>query len=727
VNWRPFNLSSLTVAAAMLCTVTASAQQPPNPPVAAGASATSTPEKLAPETNPAVRAAVDMPRTEPKHYVSAVLALVDLGRPELAVPILKELQGLNLSDEQRAALVNEFGSRRMLQLSKTAALAPDGGQFADACMTAAAAQARDPQRIARLVGELSDTSDVVRHAATVDLATAGQLGVNATLEALATERDPQRKYSIAVAITSMDRLAVEPLMAMLATNDPALEAEVVRLLTTLQVAQALPLVEAAQSAPTSASAGRAEQMLLDALRLYQKYVPTFASDENEQSDLWQWNDATKRLSSVKLPADEVQTVWAARLALALAQLRPENTAYQRQAIVLGLESAALLTAASPEQPPQPAASAQLIATADTTMLNNVLSDSLKGNYINAAVAAAKLLADRGDVGVLYAVTPQAAPLVDGLDFPNLRVQFAALSTILKLNPKSPFPGASRVPETLGHFATGANQRRAVVAMPGVDRASTLAGELTKLGIDTEPAMRGAAAVRQALQSADLELVLVDVDIDGPGIRDVLFALRSSPATGQVPIGILATSERLETAKQIADDHSRVIAFVRPQTDEAITPIVERLSQLSARNHLSPKDRAAMATQAMGWLADLLSRESTFYDLKRQAPIIQAALYQPELAEHAISALSRLGTPESQKSLVDFASQASVNIGARQQAAAAFQRSVTRSGILLTEEEILRQYDRYNASATADAGTQQVLVSLLDSLESVRGKTSERRN
>jgi CheY-like chemotaxis protein len=369
----------------------------------------------------------------------------------------------------------------------------------------------------------------------------------------------------------------------------------------------------------------------------------------------------------------------------------------------------------------------MTATADTTMLNNVLSDALKGNLINAAVAAAGLLAERGDAGVLYAVTPQSAPLIDALDYPNLRVQFAALSTILKLNPTSPFPGASRVPETLGHFATSANQRRAVIAMPGIDRASTLAGQLTKLGINAEPATRGAAAVRLAAQSADLELVLVDVDIDGPGIRDVLFALRSSPATGQVPIGLLATSERLETAKQIAHDHDRVIAFVRPQTDEAISPMVERLSQLSARNHLSPKERAEMAAQAMGWLADLLSHEQTFYDLKRQASVIQSSLYQPELAARAVMALALLGTPESQRALVDFASQSSVRIDARQQAAAAFQRSVARSGILLTEEEILRQYDRYNATATADADTQQVLGSLLDSLESVRGKTTERRN
>ena len=97
-DWRPYKLSSLIVAALMLCAGTAWSQQPAKPPakpfhqpaqrVRHGAS-----RKLELETNPAVRAAVELPRTEPKHYVSAILALVDLGRPELATPILKELQG----------------------------------------------------------------------------------------------------------------------------------------------------------------------------------------------------------------------------------------------------------------------------------------------------------------------------------------------------------------------------------------------------------------------------------------------------------------------------------------------------------------------------------------------------------------------------------------------------------------------------------------------------------
>jgi hypothetical protein len=129
----------------------------------------------------------------------------------------------------------------------------------------------------------------------------------------------------------------------------------------------------------------------------------------------------------------------------------------------------------------------------------------------------------------------------------------------------------------------------------------------------------------------------------------------------------------------------------------------------------------MAKYAIAWLADLLARPGSFYDLHRVAPMIEAALYQPELAEKSIASLALLGTPVSQRALVDYASRASLPLAARQQAAAAFQQSVARSGILLTDEEMLRQYDRYNASATADADTQKVLSAILDTLESVRAK------
>ena len=227
---------------------------------------------------------------------------------------------------------------------------------------------------------------------------------------------------------------------------------------------------------------------------------------------------------------------------------------------------------------------------------------------------------------------------------------------MTLDPPASFPGASRVPETTGYFATGASESRAVVAMPVAIQATTLAGRLSALGIVGEPAGRGGSAVALAQQSADLEMVLVDADIDGPGIRDVLYALRSDPATGQVPIGLLATSSRLDAAHNIASQHKRVVAFPRPQTDAALEELVERLRAVSGRDSVSPQDRAAMAGQALDWLGMLLVRDHTYYDLHRQAPVVEAALYLPAMTERAIAALSLLGTPASQRSLGDFASR-----------------------------------------------------------------------
>jgi hypothetical protein len=85
----------------------------------------------------------------------------------------------------------------------------------------------------------------------------------------------------------------------------------------------------------------------------------------------------------------------------------------------------------------------------------------------------------------------------------------------------------------------------------------------------------------------------------------------------------------------------------------------------------------------------------------------------------VAALARFGTPSSQRALANFASQRTLPIEARRQAATAFAASISVNGVLLSKDEILSQYAIYNASATADADTQQVLGALLDAIESRR--------
>ena len=98
-------------------------------------------------------------------------------------------------------------------------------------------------------------------------------------------------------------------------------------------------------------------------------------------------------------------------------------------------------------------------------------------------------------------------------------------------------------------------------------------------------------------------------------------------------------------------------------------------------------------------------------------LCELQLEVPELATKAARLLGLFGSPASQRALVSMASQHGRPLGERQTAAEALRAAVGRHGILLTTDEILLQYDRYNRSRELDAETQKVLSSILDTLES----------
>jgi hypothetical protein len=144
-----------------------------------------------------------------------------------------------------------------------------------------------------------------------------------------------------------------------------------------------------------------------------------------------------------------------------------------------------------------------------------------------------------------------------------------------------------------------------------------------------------------------------------------------------------------------------------------------LITVAGRDASSATQRSAQAQQALDWIQSLLSKNRSFYELEYAMPVIAASLYRSGATERAIASLTKLGTPESQRTLLNFASLTTLPGAQRLLAAAAFRTSVAENGVLLTTDEILAQYDRYNASARADAQTQQILGALLDAIESSR--------
>jgi hypothetical protein len=148
-------------------------------------------------------------------------------------------------------------------------------------------------------------------------------------------------------------------------------------------------------------------------------------------------------------------------------------------------------------------------------------------------------------------------------------------------------------------------------------------------------------------------------------------------------------------------------------------IVDRLQIMAGRDVLTAEERAAQAIQATSWIAKLLAAHRPFYVLQRSQPVLEAAAYKLDSNESAIAALVALGTPKSQQALVNFASQTTLPVASRAAAVTAFDASVRRHGLLLTTDEIIAQYDRYNASAGADVDAQQGVGAILNAIEAPR--------
>ncbi len=107
---------------------------------------------------------------------------------------------------------------------------------------------------------------------------------------------------------------------------------------------------------------------------------------------------------------------------------------------------------------------------------------------------------------------------------------------------------------------------------------------------------------------------------------------------------------------------------------------------------------------------------SLYDLRLLDEQVIAGLSVPQLAPAAAAALANLGTPRSQRALVDLASRHTQPLALRRTAAAAFRQNLVQYGPLLSTDEIHLQYDRYNSSETLDKPSQQLLGSILDALE-----------
>ncbi len=685
-----------------------------------------------------IRALVAAKPTTPVDLIRSARIIVDLGQPAMAKPFVQKLAGTKLDDEAAAALVEEIGSAALLRLGREPALAPEAGQFCNATLEAAQRFARDPARLAALVKQLSGATPYDHATLVAALRPGGEAGVVALVEALANAESPADQAPLREALVQLGTISTAPLMAVLSSRQPALLASVIEVLAALEDPTAADRLLAPALAPDSPAEVAAAAR--HALGLYFSRLPTASEaaarllrDGRRSLDLvrhperleaagadptplvWQWDDAKRKLTSSRVPAILAHVLAAVQTTADAGRIMPSDADLRRWHLT-ALAQAIDYAGDDPALVGQITAARAVVSRATTAELQDLLSFALAEDRPAAATVAARQLGESEDASLLYSHNPQPSALVRALAHPSRELRFAALEAIMRLDPRVPYPGASQTAEALEYFARSTGYPKALVGAAVETEAGRLAGLLAEQGYEPSMATDAAGMLRMARAAGDYEVIFVDSELALPSSAQLLQRLRSDSRLARIPLAVVSLAEEFPQVQRVAQRYPLSLAVMRTHNGPGTRFELDRLSRFTGRVIVPGEVRRAQGVQALAWIATLASRRESLYDLRRLDTAVIASLDAPGMTQTAALALGKLDTARAQRALVDLASRPVAPLDDRKAAARAFADSVARRGTLLTSDEILRQYDRYNAGANYDTATQKLLAGLLDTIE-----------
>lgn len=751
------------------------AQQPADPFGAGNAPPAAAPTKKGTEAAP-----TELPRNEslviiqlresnPKtasELISAAAATLRFGRPDETKFYLTKFLEAKFPENDLAPLPAEHSTAFFLDLAINEKVQPEGAQVSNLVLAAAKKASENPARLAALVKTLSDPNYEAAATALTRLEQAGPNLVGPVLQALSDPNRSAEHPRLYAALVELAGTTEPPLIATLAAAPEAQQIIAANALGEMGARNAVrhllapalaagtspPMQAAARSALTKIMGGvpqptESELYLLRQFEQLRDGQHPFQADADGNTIVWQWDPATSVPASRVLPLEDALRQLSARLATDLYKLKPSSREYQKLRLLHYLEFAKAMGGLSRPLPPNSPAFL-LAKEAGPQMTAEVLSMAMAGKLHAAAIAAAEILGEIGAADLLATDGPAPGVLSTALTHADRRVRLAAALTIVKLKPTTSFHGASHVIEVLGDAVRTAGVDRVLIVDSRMDFAQTVAGLLSEQGYYGEIAMGSRDGFRMATQhGTDYELILLSDVIDLP-VTEMVQLLRRDRRTALLPIGVMVGTDSVDDMPKIVHDKSyrdpvgkirsrspEDVAFLladdprtyvapRPHSSDSVTFMAQQVRKLGGRDVSTREERLANGRAAIAAFHTIATDKNLLdrFGLMRQEASLINALANPTLTAPAAAVLGELGTPKAQTALIEVASQPGRAIADRQAAAAGFQVAVKNRGIMLTKQQILLQYERYNLSETFDKPTQAVFASILDTLESRRPAT-----
>ena len=669
----------------------------------------------------------------PVEIAQAAEMLVNVDLFDDAKAMLDRLQALQLNEAQLLELTTETGSAFFAEIYLRPELQPTGQAVGDYVLRGAQKGLQSPERYDSLLRALNSDDISARNKAVRQLRTIGEPAIANILNTFTQEDRIDDFPGVRGALNALARELPKPIVAAALATNPQVKLEAIRALEKVNSKEALSALYLATLAPNQNDLIRSTATNILNTRPDASLDPAsieewFHRETHEAlcakrdpalvrqpSKTWIWDKNQQKIVAQPSNVAIDQYRVASYFARGLYESNPLSQSNRELFLLTQLELAKRVAG-----PHTPINSAQLtkelgLSASET---NELLLQAIKRQLFPAATACCEVIKSLGDASVLSARSGGYPPLTHAILSGDRSVQFAALDAINQLDPKQAFPGSSHVVTLAVYLASGSGQPVALVGHHRTDVAQTYAASIASSGLRGEAAMTGKMLFEIATTSSDVEIILISDTITNPSYGNLIQQLRSDWRTSKTPVALLYSDARKgqRATARLQRYNVTVLPFVADSAliASSVDQVVEKVSTFRQDRI----ERSRQAKVAIEWLAKVAKDRQVygFFELGRHQAGIQQLIYQPGFLTPVSEILSNIATPESQRQLLDFASENGLPIDQRRQAVDAFRTSVKRAGVLLTADEIMLQYNRYNSSETQPRATQELLGSVLDVIE-----------
>ncbi len=653
------------------------------------------------------------PKTVPELF-EAVVLMTDLGRPNLARVYLDKMMELQPDDQTLLNLRLKFGPAEFLKLANVKELQPISRDLLETVDRLMAARASDPARIAALVQQLQGSPEQ-RAEAEQELINAGQPVVAPLLDILRKGVAQPLQNDILNVLMELGPRAEPPLVAALDIPNDDLRAAIISVLGFVGNRETInhlwfydnsPNVPEGVRTAAHAAIARIAKMDTDRLgqspmnsvvrelhrlaQIHYKQKYDWNTDGDGNVSLWVWKREEESIVQLKMPPRVASNIMGSKFARQALSLSPENREIQVLFLSMALAAEGMLAGWDSPLPTGPGTAYDLALVAGEDVVADVLTEALKTGQIPNAVAALRVLGQIGTLRLVRSTDAERSPVLAALNFPDNRVQFAAATTIMQLDPQDKFPGVDRVTSILARALTGRGKPVALVVDPNSARASILAGQLNELGYAPEVKAAGRDGFSFAADNADVEIAFIHPATIRWGLSETLANFRADSRTASIPIVMQGSTDFAGRVRRHVENNALVSYVVNTGTTDGLQSQLTPFLNSLASPPLNEQQRANQAEVASYWLAHIAEGQRTkIYDLQLASEALLLGAENLNLVENCLMALSSIASRDSQEKMAELLLDEALETKLRALAAVQLAYHIQRHGLVLSNEDLDR--------------------------------------